>query len=58
MEPVETKVIPMAIIHIKDGWYVVNAKTRAKISGPYQAHADAIEVTQTHAYRLNQGWAI
>ena len=49
---------PMMIIHIKDGWYVVDAETSETFSGPYQVHADAIEATQTHAYRMAQGWAI
>lgn len=58
MEPTESTVIPMTIIHIKDGWYVINAQTSETLSGPYEAHSDAIEATQTHAYRLRQGWAI
>lgn len=50
--------IPMTIIYIKDGWYVVNAQTSETVSGPYQVFTDAIEAIQTHAYRLNQGWKI
>lgn len=54
MEPIESEII--AIVYIKDGWYLIDLRSMVTVSAAYQIHADAEQGAQTRSWRIAQGW--